>query len=156
MRSLAPGRARRGGHTSSTTTRPGSTSPRSASSHLGSRAVAWTSGRLDRLARIAASDHWGDQVARDYFIAVAADEERVATIRQVLTEGDLSLAVHRAIGRAFGTNLRTVAMEADFAGREAIREFRDPHIRSFLADVALREAARQPAPEPPPGSQRRE
>jgi parallel beta-helix repeat protein len=40
------------------------------------------------------------------FIALAADEERVAAIRQVLTEGDLSLPVHRAMGRAFGTNLR--------------------------------------------------
>jgi pimeloyl-ACP methyl ester carboxylesterase len=102
--------------------------------------------RLDRLARIAASDHCGDQVARDYFIALAADEERVAAIRQVLTEGDLSLAVHRATGRAFGTNLRTVTMEGDFAGREAIRDFRDPHVRSFLEDVALREGAHHPAP----------
>jgi parallel beta-helix repeat protein len=108
--------------------------------------------RLDRLARIAASDHCGDQVARDFFTALATDEERVAAIRQVLTEGDLSLAVHRATGRAFGTNLRTVTMEGDFAGREAIRAFRDPHVRSFLEDVALREAARQPAPD----SQRRE
>jgi hypothetical protein len=64
----------------------------------------------------------------------------------VLTEGDLSLALHRALGRAFGTNLRTVMMEGDFAGQEAIRDFRDPHVRSFLEDVALREAARQPAP----------
>jgi pimeloyl-ACP methyl ester carboxylesterase len=41
--------------------------------------------RLDRLARIAASDHCGDQVARDYFIALATDEERVGAIRQMLT-----------------------------------------------------------------------
>ncbi|HUG42077.1 MAG TPA: alpha/beta fold hydrolase, partial [Longimicrobiales bacterium] len=102
--------------------------------------------RLDRLAIIAASDHCGDEPAREYFVALAADEERVTVIRQALTEGDLSLAVHHAMGRAFGTNLRTVTMEGDFAGREAIRDFRDPHIRSFLEAVALQEAARQPRP----------
>lgn len=102
--------------------------------------------RLDRLASIAASDHCGDEPAREYFVALAADEERVAAIRRALTEGDLSRAVHDPMGRAFGTNLRTVMMEADFAGREAIRDFRDPHIRSFLEDAALREAARPPAP----------
>jgi hypothetical protein len=97
--------------------------------------------RLERVARIATDDHCGDEVAREYFVTLAADDGRVAALRQALTEGDLTGAVHHAMERAFGERLHTVLMpeQTDW---NAIREFQDRHIRSFLEDVARTQASK--------------
>jgi parallel beta-helix repeat protein len=97
--------------------------------------------RLERVARIATDDHCGDEVAREYFIALAADDGRVAALRRALTEGDLTGGVHHAMERAFGERLHTVLLpeQPDW---NAIREFQDRRIRSFLEDVARAQASK--------------
>jgi pimeloyl-ACP methyl ester carboxylesterase len=98
--------------------------------------------RLDRVERIAASDHCGDEVSRIYFRELAADAARVGALRQALTEGDVSLQLLHAMERAFGADLRTV-QEGDVASLEAVRNFWYPHIRRFLEEVARMEAAKK-------------
>jgi pimeloyl-ACP methyl ester carboxylesterase len=102
--------------------------------------------RLDhRVPRLAAAEPSCDGAAarKEYFAALAADQDRLTALRQALTESDRTLAMDSAMMRAFGSNLRT---EVDPGGWDDIHDFVYPHIRRFLEEVALREAARQPAP----------
>ncbi|HUG38904.1 MAG TPA: alpha/beta fold hydrolase [Longimicrobiales bacterium] len=91
--------------------------------------------RLDRVPQLAAAEPScdGEAAAREYFIALAADQERLAALRQALTESDPSLAMDSAMVRAFGPNLRTVV---DPGGWDHIHDFVYAHIRRFVDEVA--------------------
>lgn len=81
---------------------------------------------------------------RPYFVALAADEERLNALRLALTEADLSVAIDRAMLRAFGDKLRTVVEEEDFENVASWLDFQSSHIRSFLEEVAITETASPP------------
>jgi erythromycin esterase len=102
---------------------------------------------LPRIAATGVNSRCDDEARREYFAALAADEEQVAAIREALEEADLFPALDRAIERAFGDNLRTEVDDLPKRdGWGATHEFYEPHMRRFLEDVARAEAGRPDEP----------
>lgn len=100
--------------------------------------------RLDRVAEIANGevDCPGREESREYFAALAADEERQAELRRALLETDLQQALDPAMRRAFGDNLRTIRVSPDIGDWPAIQDFQAGHMRSFLEEVERVEGTR--------------
>jgi parallel beta-helix repeat protein len=101
--------------------------------------------RDEQLARIE------DAEVRAYFQRLAGDEAMQAEVERFFAErvtpGELENWA--AFKRAFGERLRVVELDVPVVTGYEYKiapEMIEPHIRRFLQDVALREAARQPAP----------
>lgn len=91
--------------------------------------------RLVRVAEIAASpSECAQEEEREYFVALAADEEWEAELREALLETDLLQALDRAMQRAFGDNLRTIR-PPEFEDDRARLDFQYQHMRPFLEEV---------------------
>lgn len=91
--------------------------------------------RLDRVVEIAASpSECAREEDRKYFVALAADEEWQAELREALLETNLLQALDRTMQRAFGDNLQTIR-QPEHGSWEARLDLYDQHMRTFLEDV---------------------
>ncbi|HUE77154.1 MAG TPA: nuclear transport factor 2 family protein, partial [Longimicrobiales bacterium] len=91
--------------------------------------------RLDRVAEIAASSsECAQEEEKAYFVALAADEEWQAELREALLETELLQTLDQAMQRAFEDNLRTIH-PPEFEDYQARLDFQYQHMRPFLEDV---------------------
>ncbi|HSI71105.1 MAG TPA: right-handed parallel beta-helix repeat-containing protein [Gillisia sp.] len=88
----------------------------------------------ERIQELALSDHCGDKQAQKYFAELAADEERLKNLRQILEETDSSQKLNETFERAFGSNMDTV-VEEGLSGLDEIYNFHFPHMRDFLDKI---------------------